>query len=86
MLLGGSLLMVLLGHRLVKLAVLLGGAGEHLAVLLDFATAVLDGLVALGNCALVLSDHALAARHGFLAFLELNALRGFASCLTVWRW
>ena len=68
-----------LGHCLMKLAVLLGGAGEHLALLLDFATAVLDGFVALRNDALMLFDHALAAGHGFLGFLKLNALRGFAS-------
>lgn len=79
MLLSGSLLMVFLGHCLVKLVVLLGGAGERLAVLLDFATAVLDGLMALGNHRLVLFDHALAVGHGFFAFLKLNAFRGFAS-------
>ena len=74
--------MVLLGHRLMKLTVLLGGAGEHLAVLLDFATAVLGGLVALGNHRFVLFDHALAVRHSFLAFLELNAFGRFASVHT----
>ena len=87
MLLSGSLLMVFLGHCLVKLVVLLGGAGERLAVLLDFATAVLDGLVALGNHRLVLFDHALAVGHGFFVFLKLNAFRGFASvhcgCLVI---
>ena len=79
MLLSGSLLMVFLGHCLVKLVVLLGGAGERLAVLLNFATAVLGGLMALGNHRLVLFDHALAVGHGFFAFLKLNALGGFAS-------
>lgn len=57
-LLSGSFLMFL-GHRLVKLAVLLGGAGQHLAVLFNFATAVLGGFVALRNDVLMLFNHAL---------------------------
>ena len=63
----------------MKLVVLFGGAGKHLAVLFNFATAMLGGLVALRNDLLMLFDHALAVRHGFLAFLKLNAFRGFAS-------
>jgi len=75
---GGSFLM-LLGHCLAKLVVLLGGASKHLAVLLNFATTVLGGLVALRNHHLVLFDHALTVRHGFLGFFKLNAFGGFTS-------
>ena len=52
-------LAVLSGQCFVKLSVLLGGAGKHLAVLLNFATAVLGGLVALRNDVLMLFDHVL---------------------------
>ena len=77
--LSGGSFAVLLGHCLAKLVVLLGGTSKHLAVLLNFATAVLGGLVALCNHHLVLFDHTLAVRHGFLGFLELNAFGGFTS-------
>ena len=57
---GGSFVFAMfLGQCFVKLSVLLGGAGKHLAVLLNFATAVLGGLVALRNDVLMLFDHAL---------------------------